>query len=155
MVARPVVLALLALLGLALLFLPSSSPAPKAQAAPFSPPATDCWDSNCYRTNAQIQSFLEGIAASYPQVVTLSDAGASWDGTHRLWLMRLGSSRLPGPHPAIYLLAGQRPLDQATPEMLLRYISYLTSGYGTDPDVTWLLDNRTVWVLPVANPDGY
>jgi len=39
--------------------------------------------------------------------------------------------------------------------MLTRYISYLTQGYGVDPDVTWLLDNREIYILPIANPDGY
>jgi hypothetical protein len=39
--------------------------------------------------------------------------------------------------------------------MLMRYISYLTQSYGVDPDVMWLLDNREIYVLPVANPDGY
>ena len=28
----------------------------------------------------------------------------------------------------------------------MRFISYLAQGYGTDSDVTWLLDNRNVWL---------
>src|SRR5438874_10237947 len=39
--------------------------------------------------------------------------------------------------------------------MLLRLITYLTQSYGTDPDVTWLLDNRSILLIPSANPDGY
>ena len=37
----------------------------------------------------------------------------------------------------------------------MRLIKYLTSKYGSDPRVTHLLDTTEVWVVPVANPDGY
>ena len=93
--------------------------------------------------------------SAHPQLAELEDAGPSWEQTRHLWLMRLTSDRLPGPKPAIYLLAAQHARDVATPEMLLRYISYLTDNYGLDPDVTWLMDNRVVWVMPLVNPDGY
>ncbi len=117
--------------------------------------ATVCWDSACYRTYTQVEAFLQGVAGMHPQIAELRDAGLSWEGTRHLWLMRLGSGRLPEPKPAIYLVAAHHARDVATPEMLLRYISYLTENYGVDPDVTWLLDNRTIWVMPLANPDGY
>jgi|GEM_PF-6899428 len=113
------------------------------------------WDPACYRTNPQIEAFLQSIASAYPQIATLSDAGPSWEGTRHLWLLKLGSNLRPDPKPALYLVAGQHPRDIATPEMLLRYISYLVQGYGVDPDVTWLLDNRSLWIMPMANPDGY
>jgi hypothetical protein len=37
----------------------------------------------------------------------------------------------------------------------MRLSKYLTSMYGSDPQVTHLLDTTEVWVVPVANPDGY
>ena len=42
-----------------------------------------------------------------------------------------------------------------TLQVLLRLVTYLTQNFGVDPDVTWLLDNRTILILPEANPDGY
>ncbi|HKP52889.1 MAG TPA: M14 family zinc carboxypeptidase [Chloroflexia bacterium] len=113
------------------------------------------WDPACYRTNEQVQVFLQGIAASYPSISALTDAGLSWEGAWHLWVLKLTNVSRPGPKPAIFLFAGQRPRDIAGPELLMRYISYLTQSYGVDPDVSWLLDNREVYIMPLANPDGY
>src|SRR4029079_3507213 len=93
--------------------------------------------------------------ANYPHLATLSDAGPSWEGTRHQWLLKLTNDSTPGPKPAIFLLAGQRPRDIAGPEMLRRYIFLLTQSYGVDPDITFLLDRRTIYILPIANPDGY
>jgi carboxypeptidase T len=39
-------------------------------------------------------------------------------------------------------------------EMPVMLIEYLASNYGTDPTITYLLDNREIYVVPVVNPDG-
>jgi carboxypeptidase T len=31
----------------------------------------------------------------------------------------------------------------------------LLEGYGIDPEITYLLDNRALWFIPLVNPDGY
>jgi len=34
-------------------------------------------------------------------------------------------------------------------------IEYLLENYGTDPQVTWLVNEREITILPLFNPDGY
>lgn len=151
MFARLLSLAMLVASTLLLVWAPVAASSPPAQ-----PPGTPDWDT-CYRSNEQITTFLQSAAAAYPQIASLSDAGLSWEGTRHLWLMRLGSGSNPATEtrPTIFLLAGQHPRDIATIEVLLRLIDHLTSNYGVDPDVTWLLDHRWIYVLSVPNPDGY
>jgi hypothetical protein len=38
---------------------------------------------------------------------------------------------------------------------LMYYMYYLLENYGTDPEVTYLVDNREIYFLPVFNVDGY
>ncbi len=38
---------------------------------------------------------------------------------------------------------------------LLYYMYYLLDNYGTDPEATYLVDNREMYFLPVFNVDGY
>ncbi len=38
--------------------------------------------------------------------------------------------------------------------IMLRYIDYLLSNYGSDPRITNLVDNIDIWINPLANPDG-
>ncbi|MDQ5823386.1 MAG: hypothetical protein M3441_04130 [Chloroflexota bacterium] len=151
MFARLLSLALLVLS--ALLLVPAL---PSAASPPALPPSAPAWDV-CYRTNEQITSYLQSVAAAHPQIASMSDAGLSWEGTRHLWLMRLGSGGGPDieTRPTIFLLAGQHPRDIATIEVLVRFIGHLAANYGTDPTVTWLLDNRWIYVLPVPNPDGF
>ena len=40
-------------------------------------------------------------------------------------------------------------------EVALMLIDRLVSGYGTDPEITRLVDTRTFYVCPVINPDGH
>ena len=39
--------------------------------------------------------------------------------------------------------------------MAMRLIKYLTTNYHSDKRVTRLLLTTEIWVIPVANPDGY
>lgn len=39
--------------------------------------------------------------------------------------------------------------------VLMYYIYYLLENYGTDPEVTYLIDNRQIYFVPVVNVDGY
>lgn len=122
----------------------SISPAPQ----PFD------WDPACYKTYPQIEAFLQNTASQYPTLAALLDSGFAWEGVRHLYALKL-TSQIGGDKPAILLIGGQHPRDIATTEVLLRLITHLAQSYGIDPDVTWLLDNRTVVVMPLANPDGY
>src|SRR6476620_236553 len=154
MTSRDLLCSLLLLLSLALL---GTGMRTSVQAA--APLASDTesplWDPACDSTYPQIEAALQNTATQYPQLATLVDGGLGWDHTRHLWALKLGSTRLPGPKPTLFLLGGQHPRDIATSQVLLRLVTYLTQNFGVDPDVTWLLDNRTILILPEANPDGY
>lgn len=40
-------------------------------------------------------------------------------------------------------------------ELLLNLIEYLCRNYGTDPEVTQLIDDTRIHIMPSMNPDGY
>ncbi|MEQ2217089.1 hypothetical protein XENOCAPTIV_015591, partial [Xenoophorus captivus] len=40
-------------------------------------------------------------------------------------------------------------------ELLLNLIEYLCRNYGTDPEVTQLVNNTRIHIMPSMNPDGY
>lgn len=40
-------------------------------------------------------------------------------------------------------------------ELLLNLIEYLCRNYGTDPEVTELVNNTRIHIMPSMNPDGY
>jgi len=60
--------------------------------------------------------------------------------------------------PAFFLFASIHAREVATPELAIRYIKYLTSGYngqggyGLDADATWLVNHNVVYVWVLHNP---
>ena len=39
--------------------------------------------------------------------------------------------------------------------MVRRLLDHVLTGYGTDPEITRLVNTNELWFIPVANPDGY
>src|SRR5205823_3784064 len=94
--------------------------------------------------------------------------GDSWCKTHAgactlpspydgydLWVMHITNRGIPGPKPVFWFEAGIHSREIATPEVAMRYISWLLDNYESDPDAHWLVDYRDIWVMPMLNPDGH
>ena len=103
----------------------------------------------------ELTRHLHGLAQAYPQLAALESIGQSWRGRD-VWVMTLTNSAT-GPHdekPAFYIDAHIHAEEVATSHTALYTVWYLLTNYGSDPTVTWLLDNTTFYVLPRLNPDG-
>ena len=114
----------------------------------------------CYRTVAETKSRLDALATQYPALLTLVDAGDSWERTQSaaagedLRIARITNSAIAGTKPKLFVTASIHPRELPTAETALRFVERLLAGYGTDPDVTWIVDRNEVHVLVVTNPDG-
>lgn len=114
----------------------------------------------CYRTVEETFDTAEDIVANYPQLATWIDIGDSWEKTqdpndgYDLLVLRLTNSAVPGPKPKFFTMSAVHAREYTTAELNTRYAEYLIQNYGTDADVTWLLDYNEVHLLLQANPDG-
>lgn len=114
----------------------------------------------CYRTVEELIATGEALASAHPTLASYIDIGDSYLKTQNaaegfdLKVLILTNSALAGPKPKIMMLGSIHPRELATPELVLLFGEHLLAGYGTDPDLTWLLDHHEVHLLVVANPDG-
>lgn len=120
-----------------------------------------------YRTVAEHEAHMDAIAAAWPDLALVVDYGDSWrkvtgrpDG-HDLKAIcitrRRGNDCQLTPitdKPRFLLIAAIHARELSASEIAWRWMDFLVNDYGQDPDVTWLLDNHEMWVIPVANPDG-
>lgn len=45
--------------------------------------------------------------------------------------------------------------EPAVMEAVLYFMNYLLSNYGTNPEVTEIVNNRELYFMPCLNADGY
>ncbi len=118
-----------------------------------------------------VVDFLQQTEATYPDLTELVDIGNAWlagqpGQYHRdMWVLRITNEDPAfGPimdKPAFALLATIHAREVVAAELAIRYIQILTGGYqgqggyGTDADITWLVNHNVAYVLVVQNPDGH
>ncbi len=102
-----------------------------------------------------LTAHLKGLEAAYPQLAVLESLGISWR-ERDIWCMTITNSAT-GAHdtkPAFYIDAHIHAEEVITSHTALYTIWHLLTKYGSDAEVTWLLDNTTFYVIPRLNPDG-
>ena len=115
----------------------------------------------CYRTVEETYASMAQIAQNHPDLAQWIDIGDSWDKTtpggpagYDLRVLKLTNRGITGPKPVFFLMGAIHAREYVTAELAARFAEYLASAYGSDPDITWLLDYNEVQILPIANPDG-
>nr|WP_248277879.1 M14 family metallopeptidase [Brasilonema sp. UFV-L1] len=116
-----------------------------------------------YRTVEKTYSDLSQLAANNPDIATWLDIGDSYDKItpggsdgYDLHVLELTNKNfhVPGGKPTLYVQGGIHAREYTTNEVATRFGEYLVNNYGTNPDVTWLLDYFKIDINPVVNPDG-
>lgn len=104
-----------------------------------------------------IQEELLAQAAAHPSIAQTKVIGQSLNGQD-ITAVRVTrqATRVPeGTRPVTVYLAAQHAREWITPEMVRRLLDRVLDGYGTDRQITRLVDTTELWFIPVANPDGY
>lgn len=140
--------------------MPLPGPFPQPLAQPAQQPA-GIPGFACYRTVEETAATLAQLVQTYPRLARLQPIGVSWDrhyygapAGHDLEVLVLTNRDRPGPKFRFFLMGAIHARELVTAETALRFAESLLTGYGTDPDATWLLDHGELHVIPISNPDG-
>jgi carboxypeptidase T len=115
---------------------------------------------SCYRTVEETYAAAAALAAAHPNLATWSDVGDSWEKSagqadgYDMMVLKLTNSAIPGSKPRLFITASIHAREYAPAELATRFAEYLVNSYGTDADVTWLLDYQEIHLMFHANPDG-
>jgi murein tripeptide amidase MpaA len=95
------------------------------------------------------------LAEAYPDLAKLSSIGTSSRGRD-VWLIEITNSATgPAEHkPGFYIDAHIHAEEHTTSAVALYAAWYLLTRYGSDEEVTRLLDQQVFYILPRLNPDG-
>jgi carboxypeptidase T len=108
-----------------------------------------------YHNYTELLTALADTAAAHGDIVRLVDVGVSVEG-RPIPAVKISDhpERDETDEPAILFVALHHAREHLTVEMALAVIRLFTEGYGVDPALTNLVEQREIWVLPNANPDG-
>ncbi len=114
---------------------------------------------SCYRDVDALYTGLQGLHAAYPGLTELQDYGDSWRKTqglsgYDLWVLKITNSQVKRPKPRFFLMANIHGRELTTPETAMFFADHLLKSYGSDPDVTWIVDYHEVYIIVTANPDA-
>jgi PKD repeat protein len=113
------------------------------------------WD--CYPTYQQYESLMAGFAADYPNLCRLENLGATTNQVrpHSLWVLRISDNPdVEEVEPEVFYASSMHGDETTGYVLMLRLINELLTNYGTDPEITNLVDDLEIWINPLHNPDG-
>jgi carboxypeptidase T len=108
-----------------------------------------------YHTYSESVAFVDSLRLLYPNVISEKwSIGQTHEGRD-IWAFKVSDNPdmdenepevlLDGMHHAREIMAG---------EFVIMFAEYLAQNYGTDPEITWLVDNRELYLVPMVCPDG-
>jgi hypothetical protein len=107
-----------------------------------------------YHTYPTLTTELQQIHADYPEITELLSIGTSVQG-RELWVMKISDNvALDEPEPEFKFSAAIHGDEPPGTEMCVYLIRLLTQSYGTDPEITGLVDDLEIYICPLHNPDG-
>lgn len=109
-----------------------------------------------YYTFAEIEADLDEMYQLYPDLITQKfSIGSSIEG-RTIWAVKISDNpTINESEPTVgfdALVHAREPQSMATQ---MYFMWYLLENYGTDPEATYLVNNREMFFVPCFNPDGY
>ncbi|MFX0061306.1 MAG: M14 family zinc carboxypeptidase [Candidatus Hermodarchaeota archaeon] len=107
-----------------------------------------------YHTYEEAIAEINQIVANYPTITHKEIIGQSVEGRDLVVLKISDNPEVDEEEPEVFYMAQLHAREAISAEIALGIINYLVENYGTDSEVTEIVDTRELWILPVANPDG-
>jgi len=113
-------------------------------------------DTKGYHTYDQIASELKSLEKKYPELAQVVSLGKTHEGRD-IWAIKLseGIKQDTTSKPGVVFTGATHAREWASMEVPLALAGKLLDGYGKDEAMTGRLKGAEVWIVPVANPDGY
>jgi hypothetical protein len=113
---------------------------------------TTVW--NFYPTYSAYESYMTGFQTSYPAICQTQTIATLASG-RKLMVVKISDNVATDENEPEFLYTSSIHGDETTGYVLmLHLIEYLLSNYGTNAEVTELVNNVEIYINPLANPDG-
>jgi len=108
-----------------------------------------------YHAYGEVVDFLNKWAKDFPNLVDLYSVGKSFEGRD-IWQITI-TNKATGKDtdkPAMFIEGNRHSGEVTAGECALWIGWFVLSNYGKDPEITKLVDTKTLYLKPKNNPDG-
>ncbi|MFQ6087951.1 MAG: M14 family metallopeptidase [Candidatus Methanofastidiosia archaeon] len=107
-----------------------------------------------YLTYEETVEKLKDIAEEHKDITQLSVIGNSYEG-REIYLLKISDNpNLDEDEPEVLYMALHHAREVITISVILGFIEHFVENYGNDPYITYLVDSRELYFIPIVNPDG-
>ncbi len=104
----------------------------------------------------KITLLLDKFRSRYPHIISEKESiGKSVEG-REIWAVKVSDNPdVDEDEPEILynsLIHGNEPMSMM---VLVEFLTHILNNYDSDPEISYLINNRELFFVPVINPDGY
>ena len=109
-----------------------------------------------YHSYEEMTGYIKSVAESRPDIAILYSIGKTFEGRD-IWAMKISDnpSEFEPDEPELLYIGMHHAREWISHEIPLFFIQYIIENYGNDPQTTYVVNNRQLWIIPMLNPDGY
>jgi len=110
-----------------------------------------------YLTLEEIMDELDWMHEEYPTLISAKVAfpKQTVEGNHIYWVRISNNPDIQQEKPKVFYNALTHAREPAGMQQLIYQMWDLLENYGTDPEITYYIDNLELYFIPCVNPDGY
>lgn len=109
---------------------------------------------SAYHNYAEMSDEIQQVAAAHPDLVSRFSIGQSYEG-RELWTVKISDNVATDEvEPEVLFLGLHHAREHLTVEMTLYILHLLVDNYGTDTQITDLVNSRETYIVFNVNPDG-
>jgi hypothetical protein len=116
----------------------------------------DFWSGRAeqYHSYEQVIALMDSLAAAFPAICKKTSFGSTPQGRQLACLKISDNVSINENQPEVMFDGGIHGDEIGGAENLVRFARYLCTRYGSDPEVTGLVNSREITIYPMVNPDG-
>jgi len=109
-----------------------------------------------YLTLSEVWDELDEMFADYPNLITEKVSIGTTHQNREIYSVKISDNpTIDENEPEVLYTALHHAREPESMMLLIYFMYYLLENYGIDDEVTYLVDNREIYFVPVVNPDGY
>jgi len=120
------------------------------------PPGFNLGSMGGYLTYAEVLLEFDSLVMNYPNLISPADSIGHTREGRPIYAYRVSDNPLQDEtEPEVLYTALHHAREPNSIMQMIYYLQEILSKYGTDPEATYLINEREMYVIPMVNPDGY